>query len=342
MSPYITKIRNPRVRLLYTRLRIDRHCLATCKTKAKLSSNISCPLCKQGDETVEHFLLTCGHFAANRNDFYTNLDAYVSLFESLDETDKLRFILDLQCPKETFHLLQICLQNVPVKSNSVFIESLFIESILLTYWILAANIMRYQIFYLAVIWPLYMSICIVLYVCDIYVLYCVCSFSFFFLFFFCLMIGKTFVMFGYANKEFEFEFDLIWVWKLHFPELNELKQITVIRGKYLDGQCVLLVDYRVYLMHDDVIKWKHFPCNWPFVRGIHRSPVNSQHKGLWRGALMLSLICVWINDWVNNNEAGDLRRCRAHYDVVVMISTGINGVSYVWCFVDKCCSLQQK
>ena len=27
--------------------------------------------------------------------------------------------------------------------------------------------------------------------------------------------------------------------------------------------------------HDDVIKWKHFPCYWPFVRGIHRSPVNS-------------------------------------------------------------------
>ena len=23
--------------------------------------------------------------------------------------------------------------------------------------------------------------------------------------------------------------------------------------------------------HDDVIKWKHFPRDWPFVRGIHRS-----------------------------------------------------------------------
>ena len=30
--------------------------------------------------------------------------------------------------------------------------------------------------------------------------------------------------------------------------------------------------------HDDVIKWKHFPCYWPFVRGIHRWPVNSSHK----------------------------------------------------------------
>ena len=38
--------------------------------------------------------------------------------------------------------------------------------------------------------------------------------------------------------------------------------------------------------HDDVIKWKHFPRNWPFVRGIHRFPVNSPHKDQWRGALM--------------------------------------------------------
>ena len=73
-------------------------------------------------------------------------------------------------------------------------------------------------------------------------------------------------------------------------------------------------------VHGDVIKWKHFPHNWPFVQGIHRSPVNSQHKGQRRGALMFSLICVRINDWVNNREAGDLRRYHAHYDVIVMDS----------------------
>ena len=73
------------------------------------------------------------------------------------------------------------------------------------------------------------------------------------------------------------------------------------------------------LCHDDVIKWKHFPRYWPFVRGIHRSPVNSAHKGQWRGALMFPFICVWINGWVNNREAGDLRRTQAHYDVIVMV-----------------------
>ena len=71
-------------------------------------------------------------------------------------------------------------------------------------------------------------------------------------------------------------------------------------------------------VHDDVIKWKHFPCYWPFVHGIHRSTVNSLHKGQWRGALMFSLICAGINGWVNTHEAGDLRRYYVHYDVIVM------------------------
>ena len=78
----------------------------------------------------------------------------------------------------------------------------------------------------------------------------------------------------------------------------------------------------VTIWHDDVIKWKHFPRYWPFVRGIHRSPVNSPHKGQWRRALMFTLICARINGWVNNGEAVDLRRNRAHYDVIVMAHTG--------------------
>ena len=88
----------------------------------------------------------------------------------------------------------------------------------------------------------------------------------------------------------------------------------------------------VVFWHDDVIKWKHFPRYWPFVRGIHRSLVNSPHKGQWRGGLMFSLICVWINGWVNNREAGDLRRYRAHYDVTIM-NYGIRLHSEGWGFM---------
>ena len=70
--------------------------------------------------------------------------------------------------------------------------------------------------------------------------------------------------------------------------------------------------------HDDVIKWKKFSRYWPLVRGIHRSPVNSPHKGQWRGALMIGLIRALINSWVNNGEAGDLKRHCAHCDVIGM------------------------
>ena len=59
-----------------------------------------------------------------------------------------------------------------------------------------------------------------------------------------------------------------------------------------------------------------FPRYWTFARGIHWWPVNSPHKGQWRGALML--ICAWINGWANNRAAVDLRRHRAHCDVTLM------------------------
>ena len=51
------------------------------------------------------------------------------------------------------------------------------------------------------------------------------------------------------------------------------------------------VNYEECNIHDDFIKWKHFPRYWPFVRGIYRSPVNSPPKGQWRIALVFSLIC---------------------------------------------------
>ena len=88
--------------------------------------------------------------------------------------------------------------------------------------------------------------------------------------------------------------------------------------------------------HDDVIQWKNFPRYWPFVQGIHRSPVNSSYKGQWCGALMFSLISAWVNSWVSNGQAGDLRRHRAHYDVIIimlwgrLISSVGNGDNTLW------------
>ena len=93
-----------------------------------------------------------------------------------------------------------------------------------------------------------------------------------------------------------------------------------IVSRYRDGagrwlKYFLVENKQVCLFHDDVIQWKHFPRYWPFVRGTHRSPVSSPHKGQWRGALMVSLICARINGWVNNREAGDLRRHHCDEDM---------------------------
>ena len=66
------------------------------------------------------------------------------------------------------------------------------------------------------------------------------------------------------------------------------------------------------IVHDDVIKWEHFPRYWTFVTGRFPS------KGQWRGALMFSLTCAWTNGWANNRDDGDLTCHRTYCDVTIM------------------------
>ena len=73
-----------------------------------------------------------------------------------------------------------------------------------------------------------------------------------------------------------------------------------------------------YSLHEDIIKRKHFPHYWPFVRVIHWSPVNSPQKKPVTPSFDVFFICTWINCWVKNCEAGDMRRHCAHYDVILL------------------------
>ena len=94
----------------------------------------------------------------------------------------------------------------------------------------------------------------------------------------------------------------LWWFDFIFPYLEQLVEQPGDLRQHDDHLTPLNVlswqSFGVFLLlvwirgHDDVIKWKHIPRYWPFVWGIHRSPVNSPHKGQWRGALMFSLICV--------------------------------------------------
>ena len=102
-----------------------------------------------------------------------------------------------------------------------------------------------------------------------------------------------------------------------FQDSDSLKQIwqNVLKLLRYYGKPCFSLSFHIEIsaFHDDVIKWKYFPCYWPFVRGTYR-----WHKGQWRGALIFSLICAWMNGWDNHREAGDFRRHRAYYDGTVM------------------------
>ena len=82
--------------------------------------------------------------------------------------------------------------------------------------------------------------------------------------------------------------------------------------------------------YNEVIKWKHFPHYWPFVRTIHLSPANSPHKSQWRGALMFSLICA-LNKRLNKKSRGwwletPLRSLWRHCNV----KRGVNETMWQW------------
>ena len=79
-------------------------------------------------------------------------------------------------------------------------------------------------------------------------------------------------------------------------------------GMYYIMLCIIAC-----IHNDETLSWwRHqietFSALLAICAGNSPVPVNSLHKGQWRGALMFSLICVWINGWANNREAGDLRR----------------------------------
>ena len=79
----------------------------------------------------------------------------------------------------------------------------------------------------------------------------------------------------------------------------------------------------------DVFKWRHFPRYWPFVRGIHQSPVNSPTKD--SDAELWCFLWSAPEQTVNNWDAGDLRCHRGNYDVTVM-TRHINAFSAIKCF----------
>ena len=108
----------------------------------------------------------------------------------------------------------------------------------------------------------------------------------------------------------------IWFWSLDV--VMELLQYSI---KF--AICILQHAIQVrpcgFSMHVIMTSWNV---------NIFRVTGHFRVTGQWRRHLMFSLICAWINAWVNNREAGDLRRHPVHYDVIVMSFTR-NTIFYV-------------
>ena len=98
-----------------------------------------------------------------------------------------------------------------------------------------------------------------------------------------------------------------------------LKNVDSLQSFHISNECVRYKDtFFIRVMSWWRYKMEAFSALLSLC--AVNSPVTGEFpaKGQWRGALIFSLICDWINGWVNNREAGDLRCHRTHYDVLVM------------------------
>ena len=104
-SSYIDQIRSSDVREIYTRLRIDMHNLESSLKNINNSSDGKCKNCSADiKETPEHFLLNCGKFISQREQFYEKISNLDVQFNSMTNTCRLKYILDLKCPDECINI----------------------------------------------------------------------------------------------------------------------------------------------------------------------------------------------------------------------------------------------
>ena len=117
--------------------------------------------------------------------------------------------------------------------------------------------------------------------------------------------------------------------------------IIIKARKVLQNESLKILHYSfiyIYLIYRNQVRWSVYKrnieplftlqgpeelwlvfitCRLPWLR--HKMETFDD-KGQCRRALMFSLICAWMNGWVNSREDGDLRRHLTHYDTTVMQS----------------------
>ena len=107
MSTYITAVKNPDIRTIYTRLRIDMNVLSRSRSCKYIKD--MCPLCDTKPETVSRFILECPRLSYLRGKFYDNVSSHSPALKDKNEMTQLKYILDLQCPPDT---VRYCCQYI--------------------------------------------------------------------------------------------------------------------------------------------------------------------------------------------------------------------------------------
>ena len=149
--------------------------------------------------------------------------------------------------------------------------------------------------------------------------------------------NDTYKMFSYHDDVIKWKhFPRYWpfVWGIHWPPLRSPSDVTLMEVSQhaLDSLYIRSIWLLYIVMFFVNLIW-YLYLFWLNKHCLSLSlSLNSAHKGQRRGALMFSLICAWINAWVNNSKAGDLRRDIAHYDVTIMMvkDGSMNNIDSRW------------
>ena len=103
-----------------------------------------------------------------------------------------------------------------------------------------------------------------------------------------------------------------------FPARNSAPNFTT-QSSDVWYICIFIKSYRSASTHCKQYVRNSCLLYWSFSKMTINGQRLIPHKGQWREVLMFSLICSRIKGWVGNREAGDLRRHRAYYDVILMM-----------------------
>ena len=95
---YLTKVKDPHIRDIFTRLRINRNLLKTSKSQGPQENDI-CTFCNVKSETVSHFILRCSKYDNVQSDMFNKIILHEPAFRNLAGNDILSYILDLKSDK---------------------------------------------------------------------------------------------------------------------------------------------------------------------------------------------------------------------------------------------------